>query len=390
MMRILLVVAVSLLLPTSALAASVVAPASFNVAKSIVASSSSQGNVYTAGVSVVVTAPVAGDFSALGGSIITAAPVVGDGLMFAGSIRSQASVAGDLRCVGGSIDIGGSVSGDLVASGFSVHDSGRVGGSVFIMAMDTTIDNGASGPVTIYGNNISLSGDFTGDVRVVAGGRLALAKGTTIHGKLSYEAPDVAVLPSSVTVVGGITYKNTSFLPNIGTSRILASVSVGLLLVARIIGALILVGLFAGLFPRFAEALVERAYATRTRSKFMALLLGLTVAVATPVVIALLMLTFVGIGLALLIFVLYALLAFLALVYAGILTGSVLTRTFLKRARVLWHDGVIGMAALSLVSLVPFIGIPIVAALALFAAGTILQMFFSFAFPYDESISEES
>jgi hypothetical protein len=390
MNRTLLALLVVLLLPTSAFAARGVAPAlaSFSAAQSLVAASSSPGNSYALGASVVLTAPVAGDFSALGGSVITAAPVAGDDLIVAGSVSSRASVAGDVRIIGGSIDISEPVAGDLVALSFSMHDSGRAKGSVFIIAANATLSNGASGPVTIYGNNISLAGDFSEDVTVIAGGHLSLAPGTLIHGKLSYEAPDTASIPASVTIVGGSTYTNASYLPDVGTSRTLAFLSIGFFLVARIIGTLILAGLLAGLFPKFAKEFNERVSEMRLRGVLLALLLGFAILVATPLVIILLSLTFVGLGLAFLILILYALLLLLSFIYAGILVGGMLVRRFQKREQVLWHDGVLGMTVLSLVALAPFVGFFVVLLLTLFSIGTLLQMFFRFAFPHEKETLE--
>ncbi len=336
----------------------------------------------------MLTAPVAGDFSAFGGSIVTAAKVAGDELLVAGSISSRAKIGGDFRAVGGSITIGEPVAGDLVALGLSVHDAGRVAGSIFIVAANTTLANGASGAVTIYGNNISLAGDFAGNVDIVASGRITLSASTTIKGKLFYEAPEKAVIPVSAMITGGITYTNASYLPDIGTSRILALVSVGFFLFARILGALILAGLLAGLFPRLAEAVVERAYAERLRSVLLTMLLGFAILVATPVLIILLALTFVGIGLALLLLLMYAMLAFFAFLYAGILLGSVFARQFAKREIVLWRDGVFGMLALSLAALVPLIGPFILFFLTVFSAGALLLIFFNFAFPHEEHTSE--
>ena len=390
MRHILLVTFVVFLLPMGAFAAraSSAAPASFQAAQSLVAASSSPGNAYVVGASVVLTAPVAGDFSAFGGSIITAAPVAGDDLILAGSISSRASVAGDFRAAGGNIDITAPVGGDLIAVGFSVHDSGRSGGSVFIVGGNTTLSNGASGPVTIYGNNILLAGDFAENVHVVAWGRLALAPGTVIHGTLSYEAPETALIPSSATIIGGVTYTNASYLPNVGTSRILAFVSIGFFVIARIIGALILAGLLAGLFSKFAETVIDRISLYRFRDMLLTLLLGFAVLVATPLVIVLLMLTFVGAGLAILILILYALLLLLAFLYAGIVAGGILMRRFKRRERIVWHDGVIGMTVLSLFALIPFIGLPALVLLTLFVAGTLLQIFFEFAFPHEDHASE--
>ncbi|MFI5260720.1 MAG: hypothetical protein ACHQU0_02930 [Candidatus Paceibacteria bacterium] len=390
MNRTFLMLLVAFLLPTSAFAARSAMPAlaSFSAAQSLVAASSSPGNSYALGASVVLTAPVAGDFSALGGSVITAAPVAGDDLIVAGSVSSRASVAGDLRSIGGSIEVGEPVAGDLVALGFSVHDSGRAKGSVFIIAANATVSDGASGPVTIYGNNVALGGDFSGDVTVIAGGHLSLAPGTVIHGKLSYEAPDIASIPASVTISGGSTYTNASYLPDIGTSRTLAFLSIGFFLVARIIGMLILAGLFAGLFPKFAKELNEHVSVMRLRGILLATLLGFAILVATPLVIVLLALTFVGLGLAFLLLILYALLLLLSFIYAGILVGGLLVRRFWKREQVLWHDGVLGMTVLSLTALVPFIGFFVVLALTLFSIGMLLQLFFRFAFPHEKETQE--
>ena len=374
---------VSLLVPTSALAAT--EPASFVAARSLLATSSSPGNAYAAGFSVVLTAPVKGDFSALGGSIITAAPVGGDELLIAGTISSRTQIAGDFRAMGGSIAVQNPVGGDLVALGFSVHDTGQVGGSVFIAAADAAVLGGAAGPVTIYANNIALSGDFAGNVTVVSSGHLTLAENTVIHGKLSYEAPEPATIPASATIEGGVTYRNASYLPNVSTSRALAFVSVGVFLLVRILGALILAGLLAGLFPKLSEAITERAFTQRPRSVLLTMLLGFAALVATPILFVMLALTFVGIGLALLLLFAYALMALLALMYAGILLGSAFARHFRSRVAVRWHDGVLGMLVLSVVARAPIVGPLLVLLLMTFSAGALLLLFFHFAFPREES-----
>jgi len=380
-----LLATLALLLPLGAFAAP--PRASFSVGNELLAASSSPGNAYAAGASVVVTAPVAGDLGVAGGSVIVAAPVQGDELLFGGSVSTRAPAGGDLRVLGGSIAIEKPIAGDLIALGYSVRDAGRAGGSVFVAAADTVISNGAAGPVTIYGNTVSLAGDFAGDVRVVMSGRLTLAASTTIRGSLSYEAPESAIIPASADIKGGVVYTNASYLPDAGTSRVLAFVSVGFFLFARVLGALILAGLLTGLFPRFAEAVALRAY-TKPRSVLLTMLLGFAILVATPVLLLLLSLTFVGIGLALLLFALYILLVLLSLLYAGILLGAVFVRRFMHRDTILWRDGALGMLALSLVALVPFAGLFVVFLLTIFTAGALLQLFFQFAFPHDEHLHE--
>lgn len=384
--RTFLVALVFFLLPASAFAENI--PASFLAGQSLLIASSSPANAYAVGASIVVTAPVAGDFSALGGSIISAAPITGDALLFGGSISSRARVAGDVRVAGGSVDVQEAVAGDLVVLGFSVQDSGRAGGSVFITAANATVANGASGPVTIYANNVLLGGDFGGDVTIVSSGRVRLAPNTVIHGKFSYEAPETARIPASAAVKGAINYTNASYLPDADTSHLLEVVSIGVFLFARVLGALILAGLLAGLFPRLAEAVVERVRAKRLQDILLTMLLGFAILVAAPVFIMLLLLTFVGIGIALLLLILYALIVFLALMYAGILLGGMFSRYVARRETMFWYDGALGMLTLSLMSLVPVAGIAIVALLTVFAAGALLQLFFRFAFPHEEYTPE--
>ncbi|MSU74493.1 hypothetical protein EXS57_01805 [Candidatus Kaiserbacteria bacterium] len=369
------------LIPTSTYAAR--GATSFSFGRSLIVASSSPGNVYLAGISVVNTAPVQGDLTSIGGSVVAAGPVQGDSLLLAGSVGSRSSVAGDVRAVGGGVALEGSIEGDLLGIGYSVYDSARTKGSTFIVAANASLVQGATGPVIIYGNNIALAGDFASTVRLVALGRVSLAPGTIIRGELSYEAPEEAVIPSSAVLLAGVEYTNASYLPDAGTSRILALVSIGFFLFARILGALILAGLLAGLFPKLAETIAERAYGESPRVILLTMLLGFGIIVAAPVLIILLALTLVGGGIALLLFVLYTLLVLLSFLYAGILLGSMFARRFRKRETVLWRDGVFGMLALSLVTLVPSIGIFIVLVLGFFAAGALLLIFFRFAFPHD-------
>lgn len=355
--------------------------ASFAAASSLYAASSSPGNAYAAGASVVLTAPVAGDFSAFGGSLITGASVGGDDLLVGGSVHSRASVGGDMRVLGGNITVDEPIRGDLAAIGYDIHDFGRAGGSVFVAAANATLANGAAGPVTIYGNNVALAGTFDKDVTVYASGHVALAASTTIRGVFSYESPEPATIPASAMLLGGVTYTNASYLPTIGTSRVLVLLNMGFFLLVRLLGALLLAGLLAGLFPRPAEEIVERIYTDRTRDLLLTTLLGFAIMVVTPVLCVILTLTFVGIGLALLVGIGYALLILLSLLYAGILLGALFARRYARRDTILWRDGVLGMLTLSLVALVPVIGMFAAFLCTLFVTGALVQLFFHFAFP---------
>lgn len=387
MKQIFLGIVISLLLPTSAHAA--VSPASFSAAQDLVATSTVLGNAYNAGASVVITAPTTGDLSVVGGSVVAAGPVSGDTLLIGGSLSTRAPIKGDFRAIGGTVIITEPVAGDLVAIGYRVDDEGRAGGSVFVAAANASLVNGAAGPVTVYANNVLLAGEFSGDVRIVAGGSVTLSKDTVIRGKLSYEAPETARMHASTTVMGGIHYTSASYLPDAGTSRALALASIGIFLLIRVLGALILAGLLAGLFPSFAAIVADRATSGRMRDLFLITLLGFAAIVATPILLILTAVTFVGLGVAFLLTILYVLLMVLAGVYAGILLGILVIRRFTERQTVLWRDGVLGMLIFSLVALVPILGWAVALLLTAFVAGTLLSLFFRFAFPREGEFSEE-
>lgn len=369
-----------LILPASVSAAS--PAASFSVARDLIASSTVPGNAYVGGSTVVVTAPTAGDLTAFGGTLTSAGTTGGDALFLGASVSSRAPVGGDLRAVGGTITVLEKTRGDLVLLGYRADVSARPAGTVFIGAANATLAAGAGGPVTIYANNVLLGGEFTQDVSVVAGGTVTLAKDTVIHGKLHYEAPDAARIPEGVVIDGGVEYVNASYLPDAGTSRVLAVASIGVFLLLRIFGALLLAGLVAGLFPEPARRIAVRARA-RVRTFLLTTLLGFAALVATPIMLILLALTFIGMGVALVGLVAYVLLIIAAFVYAGVLLGTLFTRRFRHRESILWHDGVLGMLLFTALGLLPIIGPLAALILVSFTAGALLILFFHFAFPQE-------
>lgn len=341
-------------------------------------------NVYAFGATLVRTAPTSGDYTAAAGSIVLAGPIKSDALLVAGTVASRADIAGDLRIVGGTVNVSEAIAGDLAVLGLKVSDSAPIGGDVLVVGGEVSLGAGARGPVTIYGNSVTLAGTYDSDVRVVASGSITLASSTVMHGAFTYSAPEKAAIPDTAIISGGVTREGSSFFPNADTSRLVSFASVVIFILARILGALILAGLLAGLFPRLAEALSQKAHAAKPRTLLLTTLLGFAALSATPILLLLLALTFVGIGLSLLMLIAYALLALLSFVYAGILLGAAIARRFSRRETVLWRDGVVGILLLSLIPFVPLVGWFFVALLTLYAAGALLLLFFRFAFPQEE------
>ncbi|MBU6321088.1 MAG: hypothetical protein KGI78_01350 [Patescibacteria group bacterium] len=374
--------ALALLAPAAAFAAA--APAALHTGQALVVASSSPGNAYDAGSSVIVTSPTAGDLTALGGSVIVAAPTGQDLLVVAGSASVRAPVSGDLRLLAGNVTLERSVGGDLGAVGLSVHAERPAAGSTFIAGVTVAALGGAGGPVTIYGNTVTLGGAFAGDVKVVAADRLTLLPGTAIRGALTYEAPLPAAGLDAAAVAGGVHYTAASYLPGARVSRSLSVASIGIFLLVRVLAALLLAGLIAGLFPRLAGAVVGEGYGRTPRHVVLVTLLGFAALVVGPVLVLLLALTGVGLGLAILLAILYALLVLLGLAYSGVALGVGAARYLTETRGVRWRDAVLGTLALSLAALIPVAGFIIVLLLVSFSVGALLAIFFRFAFAHPD------
>jgi hypothetical protein len=241
---------------------------------------------------------------------------------------------------------------------------------------------GASGPVIIYGSDITLAGDFKGDVTIEASNSVTISDGTHIHGALRYNAPQQITTPASAVIDGGATYIGSStFLPTSKEAHTFAIAGATILFIVHLLAVLVLAGLLAGLFPLFTERVAERTLATNSVGRFVLLaLLGFGIFVATPVLIFILLVSFVGIGVAVGLIPLYALFVILAYVYAGILAGAALSRGLLKRYVITWKEAVLGMFVLYLIGIIPFIGLFVKFVLMMAAGGAIASLAFTFAF----------
>lgn len=378
MRRTALVVTLLLLLPLTSLAST------FAGDEALIVAEPPSDNAYLFGSEVRVATTVPQDIAALGGTLVLAAPVEGDALLLGGDVNVREAIGGDLRVAGGRVFVEQEVAGDLIAAGGSITVTGAAR-DIRIAGGTVTITEGATGSVIIYGASVTLSGTYAGDVTVVASDRLALGEGTVVSGALKYNAPQEAYIPASATV-GSVAYTGSSaFLPTTEEAETFALAGLGVFFVVRLISAAVASGLMAGLFPAFSQRIVDRTL-TQSVGRFSLLaLIGFAVMIATPVLVFILMVSFAGIGIGLVIGAAYVLLLLLAYLYAGVLAGAALMRTF-KHTVVTWKHAVLGMVVLRLVGVIPVIGFLVSVVLTAAAAGAIVVTCYKFAFAREEDL----
>jgi hypothetical protein len=73
----------------------------------------------------------------------------------------------------------------------------------------------------------------------------------------------------------------------------------------------------------------------------------------------------------------------LAYLYAAVLIGAAFMRTFMKRKEVSWKGAVLGMFVLGVIGLTPVLGPLVTFVLSCTALGSMLVLFYRFAFKKD-------
>ncbi|MES2225873.1 MAG: hypothetical protein V4480_03620 [Patescibacteria group bacterium] len=351
-------------------------------------------NIYIADTQVVISTPVSADLSALGGSIDVYAPVAGNVLALGGTVLVEKPVEHSVRAAGGRVIVSGSAGGDVATAGGSVTITGT-SSNIFALGGTVNSTGGSTGDVTLYGANVNLAGTYGGNVTVIASNRFTLGDETHIKGNLRYNAPQQIVVPAGSSIAGAVTYTGSySYVPTNEEARRYAVAGAGIFFIVRVLAGMIVAGLIAGLFPQFANAVIDFVVPRGARRIVLSGLLGFALFVATPILILLLFISFVGAGLAFVFGPLYLLLALLAYVFAGILVGAVLRKFVLFRLRgytlFTWKDAVIGTIVLHLIALIPVVGLILTLLLTAISAGSIAALSYGFAFRARDTYSSDS
>jgi len=332
-----------------------------------------------------VSGRLGSDHFSAGGMVNLTEPVEGDAILAGGHVEIASQVQGDLVVAGGEVSVGGSVGDDLYAAGGEVSvdaivsGNARVAGGEVEIGPATTFEGGASitggrvdfdGSVAEYlqatGGEVRLNGTVGGDA-VVRSGKLHIAPGTRIDGKLVYRGPDEPVVPKGATIAGGVEFHEThahGWADRDTHVVVDAGRAFGSML--WFVGVFAVAALFTALFPAFST----QAATLIGRDPWIALGLGLAVLVCMPFVAVVLLITIIGIPLALLLAPVYLLLMFLGWVTAALFLGQKLLE-YVRPGRAVGVGGrilalLVALTVLWLLRRIPYAG-PLIGLAALSA-----------------------
>ena len=334
-----------------------------------------------------------GNFIKAGNIIDINGSVNGDVIVAGNSIRISGAVAGDVIAAGNSITITGPVSGSVRVAGSTVQINGRVEHNVWAVGSTVALGSESSVGWDVYtaGGSVEVRGPLGGNLWVGAGtvvvaseigkavtasvdkeGTVVLYPTAVVKGNLTYRAAsDQQLVVKEGATVSGETTRQP--LPVSGQNA------------KHLLGAAYFFWKIVGLFGLLVIGLVLLALAPKklleinqemVKRPWPSLGWGAVYFIVTPVVVVLLLVTLIGIPLALIILALYGISLCVSKVLAGFTLGMLLVTQTGKAAykgSLVWPLA-LGLVAVTLLSMIPFLGWAIKFILVLWALGALVEV----------------
>ena len=304
------------LIPSLALAASFRSDSNIPQSEVII------GNVYLAGGSPVVAGTIQGDLYSAGGNIVVTGSVEEDAVIVGGSITVTGSVGGDLRAFGGSVMVDGRVDGEILVSG------GKV----------------------VIGPNAIVRKDL-----VAGGGNVTVDPKAQIFGS--------SKIMTDKDREDGRDEKPYGYFLRAGfwVTQVFATIAI-----------FIVVAAFMGFYPNVVGRFILEA--TRKGSFWKLLGIGFLVLVLTPIAAFLLLLTGVGALLGVILLLAYVSLLLFSCALASVIFGGILKMVFArkkKKSEFSWGWLILGVVALHLLTLIPYVGGLVMLVMLIYSLGTV-------------------
>jgi len=361
-------------------------------------------------------------------SLLTLCLVAFSGIAQAQGVRTGDSVAvaisenidGMLFIGGGNVNIAGNVDGDVFCAGQNVTISGNVDGDVFCAGQNINISGDVDGSVRLAAQSVTISGTV-GNSATIAAQTLLLDKGAVIERDLTEASQtanidglvgrDFVAALSSLTIDGTVgrnivgniynldigstgivkgnidyTSSNTPIISDGG--QIKGSVSItpfkeqtpnkyhspaSLIIMTTLyvlVSTLVLAFVISLVFPKLLKETTARAIKSPGRTA----LVGFISAIAAPMLIIGLFVSFIGVPLAILTLLAWIVILMLSMPFVGYMFGQII----FKGNNSLSLKMLVGVGILSLLCLVPFLGLFVIIAVHLFGVGMLVDEFIKY------------
>jgi len=328
-------------------------------------------DLYVAAESIIIDGTINGDLWAAGNTI-TVNGIVNGSVMAAGRIVNiNGDVTHAVRAVGGTININGDVGGDVIAGcgNVNIASTARIGGDLLFGADIAGIDGPIEGNIKGSGREVTISNRVNGNVELEVES-LTILSTANIGGDLNYTSEEEADIQSGAQIAGATIHK----LPEVKKdgARVFPFVlffgalgKVMSFLMALVAGVVIIF-----LAPKKLTSIAEAIGSRPGPSAGW----GALIVFVAPLAALLVCFTIIGIPVGLIALALYGIALYLAQIPVGLFIG----RWIIGRFRVVESKAImvgalaVGLAILKLLSLIPYFGIVVGVAVAIFGLGAVV------------------
>jgi len=321
-------------------------------------------DLYIAAANTIIDGTVNGDIFGVG-TTITINGIVNGGVSIAGqTLTVNGEIAGGARLAGNTIKVNGNIDGDLLAAGntIDIASTARIGGDFLFGVPTVRIDGPVEGYIKGGGNEVIVTNGVGGDIKVNVD-RLTIASTANIQGSLTYTSENEADIQSGAQIGGTTTHK----LPEVrDPAKAAPFFGIGGKVVAFLMT--LLAGIVVVLVAPRRAAVVA---ASIRRKPWLSLGWGAVILFATPIVAIITFITVVGIPMGLIGLTLYGIGIYLSQIAVGLFIGYGIIGYFRKveTRGILVGALALGFTVLTLLKLIPYVGIPLWLATVLFGLG---------------------
>lgn len=286
--------------------------------------------------------------SFIAGNNVTVEGSVDGALFLAGNLVKHSGSATYAAIAGNSIEVSGKYAKDVAIAGniISVRSETEFGRDVVIMGSEVILSGVVERDIAIYAEKVTLNNAKVNGTAKIIAQTIEVEGETLIKGNLkSNQSIDKKYIEGQLIHV------------DVDTVDVDLDVSYGTILVGKVIGFVALLITFVAIYL-IAPQLFENTSKTEfTAGKwFTSFMYGVIFLVFLPIVSVILMITVVGMPLAFIALALYGIAIYISEIFTGYYVGQYLwEKVFKKDKNELVHT-LIGIAAIFLLSLIPYLG----------------------------------
>lgn len=311
----------------------------------------------------------------LAGSELTSTAKIKGILFSAGNTVSAGGESEYAFIAGNNVALNGECSRDAFIAGNNVGVSGTIARDLYAAGNILNIRSDVGRDVFAGGKSVSLGGEIGGNVYLNAD-QIQLADDLKIGGSLRYNSNAIVTGPKQL-ISGADVYDDTPEEENAASVSVSARPSPFSKLKSILFGmiGLLLIAYFLLWLTPLWEKLDDDYYGADFGKYAAAFGIGLAVLVALPIGAILLMITGFGLRPAFVLLFVYLAALIAGPVFVSFFVGGILWRNAFRQPRNYWAELPIGILAVRVLKLLPFVSFPVGLISAAFGLGVLTRMF---------------